>query len=350
MVTEQILYAFGWAPWSSIIAGTVTALALSVILAVLGVALGFTVVAPKSDDPLSGLGIAFGAWGGFSVIVCTAAGGFVAGLLAGQRGVEIGFLTWAVTTLGAMCFSGLAIGVAVKMIGSAVWNVGSGAASIASSISKNMADTTSYLLSELKDSIHFDVDTEKLNESILGVLRDTGIQTLQPEYLRDQIREVRSGFSTLLRQIALNPAGTQEALGGFLGTLRSRLEALTDEIDRDAAVDALVNARDIPREEAGTMVDNAIAAYDKALEKARETLAEAGDQIEDAKAQLRHLTDQAREKADSLASMAARAALGAALALILAAGISMGSGYCGVKYASSWVAVAGQVQNTTLVR
>ncbi|SBW10365.1 conserved membrane hypothetical protein [uncultured delta proteobacterium] len=350
MITDQIVFAFGWAPWSSIIAGAVTALALSVILAVLGVALGFTVVAPKADDPSSGLGIALGAWGGFSILVCTAGGGFVAGLLAGQRGIEIGFLTWAVTMLAAMAFSGLAVGIAVKMIGSAVKSVGSGAAGAAAALGKTAAEAASRIYDELKENIHLEVEAEKVSDTVLGVLRDTEVEQLQPEYLQKQMREAKEGFRSLLHQIALNPQATEEAISEFLGKAKSRLDSLTGNIDRNAAATALMNTRDIPRGEAEKMVDNAISAYDRVLEKARETLADAKDQVDEAKAQLAQLIAQAREKADSLASAAAKAALGSALALILAAGISMGAGYCGAANATAWIAAVGQVQSAVVIK
>lgn len=348
MITEQILYTFGWTPWSSIIAGCVSALAISVILAILGIALGFTVVSPKSDDPASGLGVAFGVWGGFSVVVSMAAGGFVAGFLAGQRGLEIGFLVWALTMLGAMCVSGVAVGVAVKVIGSVMVNIGSGAVTVAGGVSQGALDATANLFNEIKDNFQLDFDTEKVNDHILDVLRDTGVDTLQPEYLRGQLREIKSEAKNLLFQLALNPSEYEQSITGFLNKANGRLKDLVKDVDKNTAIAAITKTRNIPREEAAKLVDNALYAYGRIQEKARDTLAEAKTQMEDARRQLKLLADQAREKADKLASAAAKAALGAAFALILAAAISMGTGYCGATYASSLLPVAGQVKSTTI--
>ncbi len=349
MVTEQIVYAFSWAPWSSIIGGTVTALALSVILAILGVALGFTVLSPKSDDPASGLGVAFGVWGVVSVVLSMAGGGFVAGLLAGQRGLAIGFLVWALTTLCATCFSGIALGGVLKMLGAAVAGIGAEAATVVSKVGHGVSGAASGIFSHLKDSIHFDFDSEKIGREVLDVLRDTGVDTLQPEYLREQLREARSEVKNLLHQMALNPSGSEQAISDFLDQAKSRLDSLTHGFDTEDAVKALMNTRHIPEEEARTMVKNAITAYEEVLEKTKDSLAEARAQVKQARLQIKELAQQARDKADKMASAAAKTALAAAVALIIAACIGMAAGYCGANYASSWVTVAEQAQ-TPLAR
>ncbi len=116
--------------WQSIIAGAVTALAVSIVMGILGVALGFTVVKPSKDEPTSGLGVAFGVWGVISVIVSLAAGGYVAGVFAGTAGAVHGFMVWATVLLAGLFVGGAAISGAVRTIGSAVKTVGSGAASV----------------------------------------------------------------------------------------------------------------------------------------------------------------------------------------------------------------------------
>ena len=79
--------------WRSVIAGVVTVCAVSTLFGVLGVALGFTVIEPTSNDPMSGLGLAFGLWSALTLVVSFAAGGFMAGFFSGGRGCEQGFLT-----------------------------------------------------------------------------------------------------------------------------------------------------------------------------------------------------------------------------------------------------------------
>lgn len=336
MVPESIAYAFGWVSWSSIFAGGVSAIAVSILMAVLGVALGFTVIHPKSDEPMSGLGTAFGIWSFISVVVSMAVGGFMAGLFAGQRGMEYGFLVWAVVLIAAMFFSSLAVGSAVKSIGVAVKGMGSGAAGLASTMGKSAAHAASSAISELRDNIHLNVDTDKISDHVLSVLRDTGVDTLQPEYLHQQMREARSDLRNSLHQLTLKPSEAEKVIAGFLENEKKRLESLTGNIDKEAAVNALMNQRHIEREEAEGLVDDAIRAYDHALQKAKESLSEAKTQVEDTKEYLKSLAVQAREKADRWASTAAKAALAAAIALIVAGLISIGAGAWGAKTTAHW--------------
>ena len=336
MVSEQIVYALSWASWSSIFAGGVTAIAISIIMAILGVGLGFTVVNPKSDDPAAGLGMVFGGWSFLSIVVSMACGGFIAGLLSGQRGLEHGFLTWAITLMAATFFSSVAVGSAVKMIGGMAKSVGSGVASVTSAVSKGAVNTASNVVDELRDNINLNVEFDKLDDKFRQVLRDTGVDTLQPDYLQQQMREARSDMRTSLHQLALTPANYERIISGFLDKQNSRLGSLTKDVDKDAAVKALMKARNIPQEEAETMINNAITAYEKIVDKAKESLSEAESQVKDVKKQLKDMADQAREKADRFASMAAKTAMAASAALVLAAVISMGAGFWGAQYSPGW--------------
>lgn len=346
MISEQLVYAFNWSSWGSIIAGGVTAIAISIIMAILGIALGFTVVDPKSDEPASGLGMAFGFWSFISILVSMAGGGFIAGLLSGQRGGTHGFLVWAVVILVGTCFSSVAVGAAVRIIGSAVKSVGSGAADMATSMGKGAMHMTSGVISELRENVKLNLDSDKLTGDVVTVLRDTGIETLQPEYLHQQMREARSDLRSSLHQLSLNPGNSEEVISEFLEKEEQRLSSLTSDIDKEEAVRALMKVRNLPQPEAETMVNNAITAYNHALEKAKDSLIEAKEQIRDAKVYLKQLADQAREKADQMTSMAAKAALAAAVALIIAAFISAWAGMYGTKYSATWY----PVQSTYLIR
>lgn len=328
-----------WASWGSVFAGAAAAVALSIVMALLGIALGFTVIAPKSDDPTAGLGMAFGFWSCFSAVASIGGGGFVAGLFAGQRGLEHGFLVWSVITIAATVFSGFAVGSAVKILGAAVRLLGSGAAGIAGSVGKGAASAASGVIEELRDRVNLTVDLDGIGDSLKSVLRDTGVDTLQPEYLQEQMREARSDLRAALYQLSLAPGDSERIISGFLDKQKARLESLTRDLDREAAIKALMNKRNIPREDAEKMVDNALEAYGRILQKAREILAEAGAQVQDAREYLKGLAEKAREKADRLASVSARAALAGAAVLVLTAAVSMGAGLCGSGVAPTWEVV-----------
>lgn len=346
MVSEQILNVFSWTSWGSIFAGGVAAVGISIVMAVFGVALGFTVLDPKANDPASGLGLAFGAWSFISVVVSMAVGGFVAGLAAGRHGVEHGFLVWALTLIAATLISGIATGSALRTLGSTVKTLGSGTAEVVSSVGKGATQAASAAVAELRDSIQLHVDSEKLTRDITDVLRDTGIDTLQPGYLQGQLREARSDLRGSLHKLTLNPGDSEQIIAGFLKKQEDRLSALADGIDRESAVEALMRVRNVPRNEAETMLDNAVNVYDQTVSKAKEALSEAREQVQEAREYLQTLSVQAREKADELASAAAKAALAAGLALLVAAAVSMGAGAWGASHSADWYTV----QKTFVIR
>lgn len=334
-MTPDIMYTFNWISWGSIFAGTFSAMGVWIVMVLLGMALGFKMLKPKDEHPLSGMGAAFSGWTFFSILVSMAAGGFVAGLTASHHGLEHGFVVWALVLWVSMVFWMLAMGAAARMAGSAVKSVGSGAAGAASSMGKGAMHAAANAFSDLRENVHLDFDTDKMNESVMDILRDTGAETLQPEYLHEQMRQARSDLRELVHQLSMNPSDMQPAIGRFLDKQKERLDSLTKDIDRETAVHTLMNHRHIPQDEAEKMVNDAISAYNHAVRKARESLSEARAQVEDVRRHVEEMSDRAREKADEMSSTAAKGALGLAIALIVAALVSMGAGWCGARYDDS---------------
>ena len=95
-----------WVSWKSIFAGLIAAIAVGVVLALLGMALGFTVFDPMSGDPLAGVGLTFGLWTLICGIVSLVVGGYVGGLSAGRYGGTHGFLVWCAVLIAADLWAG----------------------------------------------------------------------------------------------------------------------------------------------------------------------------------------------------------------------------------------------------
>lgn len=328
-MVHDIAFAFTRLSWGSIFAGAFSAMGVWIVMFLLGLALGFKVFKPKNEHPLSGLALTFSGWSCFSLLVSMAAGGFMAGLSAGHHGFEHGFVVWALVLLVSIIFWALAVASTARMAGSALKSLGTGAAGAVSFVGKGAMNAAGHVFSELRDNVRLDVDTDKLSEQIKGILRDTGVETLQPGYLRQQMREARSDLRELVHQLSMNPSDMETSLSQFADKEKERLESLTRDIDRDAAVHTLMTHRKLPRDEAEKMVDEAISAYHHVVDNAQESLNEARVQVDDVRRHIREISERAREKADELSTTASRGALAAAVALILAAIISMGAGWCG---------------------
>ena len=323
---------FDFISWQSIVAGAITALAVSIVLAVLGVALGFSVIKPSSRHPFDGLGATFGVWSVISVVASLAVGGFVAGAFSGARGLGHGFMVWATVLLAATLFGGHAIGSAVRSVGSVMRSVGSGAASVVSTVGGGVSSLASSAVEQLKDSVNINLNYDEMGGEVASVLRDTGIETLQPDFLKQQMREAKSDLKSALHQLSMNSEDYEDIIGKFLDQEKARLDGITGNVDKNAAVNAIMNHRHIPREEAEKMVNNALKTYQQVVDKSKETLADAQNKFNETRQELREMGERARVKADGVASTAAKSALAAALALILGAIICSYAGRFGGEY------------------
>lgn len=325
-----------WISWRGIFAGVVTALAISVVLGLLGISLGFSMVEPLEKDPMSGVGTAFGIWSLVSVLISLAAGGFMAGYVSQARGCTQGFLVWAAVLLIGTALTGQAISAATKAAGSALTTVGSGAASAASGAAKGAAGVASGIVSGIQENVNLDFNADALSKDVIAALQDTGIKTLQPQFLREQMRAARSELRTSVNQLMIEPENYEGTINAFVDAQKARLAAITEKIDRNAAVEALMKKRQITKPEAEAVVDNALAAYHQTVVHMEEALTEAQHHFAEAQDHLKELAEQAKVKADKLAAVASASAFMAAVALILGALASVGAGHFGSRVTSHY--------------
>lgn len=337
MVATNFMTGIGWVSWSSIIAGVLTTFALWLVLAIIGLALGFKVVHPTSDHPVAGLGKTLGIWTVVMNVISYAGGGYMAGVLAGQNGLAHGFLVWAVVSIIMVLCSSHLVYATLRSFLLFAKGMGKGAVAVGEGVhhlSGGIAHAAGSVVQQLKENIDVDLNpgviSEKFNEKVLSVLRDTGNDKLQPENLKQQLKEARKDLSGLVRQLGLNPGKYDEIISAFLDKEKSRIHGLTGEFDRDTAVTTLMNHREIPREEAEKLVDNAVEAYYQATDKVEEAMEAVRENVEEAKKNIHEMADQARVAAESASNTIAKAAAGAAVALIVAAVICMGCGCLGV--------------------
>ena len=114
--------------WSAIFAGASTAAALSLILLILGVGLGFSAISPWYNHGASAtaIGISSIIWLAFTQIAASGLGGYLSGRLrirwATVHGDEVyfrdtahGFLAWAVASLATAALLGSVVGNVVSM-------------------------------------------------------------------------------------------------------------------------------------------------------------------------------------------------------------------------------------------
>lgn len=327
MVTETRLTLLPVASWGSIIGGVVTVFAVSVLLSLLGSSIGLGMIDPHAENPVEGVGVVFGIWSAVSLIICLAAGGFVAGRLAGNAGTTHGFLVWAAALLLASMLSVAAIGGAVRLAGSAVGGVFSVAGKAGSVAAQGVGNVASWVSEEFDLDLEMDIDGQELGSDVRRVLRDSEIEALQPRYLREQLQAARQDVSAAIRELRREDASLEEVASDLVEKLQRRAEEIGEQIDRDEVIGLLTENTDMSRQEA----EDLVAGYEESVEAVTRRLDNVGEQINAAQAELAELERRARDVADEAASALAKSAFWAFLGLLLGALVAGVAGYLGER-------------------
>lgn len=327
--------------WGSVIAGVVTVLAVSSLLSLLGTAIGSSVIDPMSNAPLDGLGTAFGISSAVFLVVSFAAGGFVAGRLANNRGFIHGFLSWATATLVSMLVIGLAAGQIVSGGASAVGSIVSGAAGqVTGSVAKGLGDVTSSLGEQLSENFDLDPDAESLlsdstiRNQVSQVLRDTDSGSLQPDYLRNQAQAAADDIQTAVRHLASNPTNYESILDELLEAQKARLDNIQQDVDQEALVNALVSNTDMTEPEAQDFVDDAMARLDEGVAQMEQQVNRLDDYVAQAEQELAEAEQSLRESAEEAAQTLRDSAMMGFIAMLVAALISSFAGLGGSRMSS----------------
>lgn len=323
--------------WGSVIAGLVTVLAVSILLSTLGTSLGFTVLSPKSEHPFDGVGTTMLIWTVLTVVISLAAGGFVAGRLAGIEGKIHGFLVWATTLIVSVILTSMMLSSAVQMAGSTIGAVGSATGSVVSgvgSIVGSSVSTAARGIEKVFESIDIDTDisTQELQQNIKQALQNSGVDALQPNYLQNQLKKSSKDIQSAIKQIALNPNDADKVIDNLSKTLKERADTVASKIDREDVVKAISNNSDLSDDEVNQIVDNYIEARKQLQQTVKERLQDTEQLIAEAKATYQEMKVKAVDAADQAASAVAKIACWSFIALLLGAIISTLTGCLGVRY------------------
>ncbi len=322
--------------WGSIIAGVVTVLAVSLLLTTLGTSLGFSLLSPQSDDMINGADKAFLVWSVISIVLSLACGGFVSGRLAGANGIIHGFLSWATSLLvasvlgfaaagGILHMAGSAAGAAASATGSAV----SGPGSTAGKASGATADVAQNITD--RPGLNTQLAATQANTQVLDALRRSHIKELQPEFLQSQLEAAASDIADSVKNLAVNPDNSDAIFDTLNGKLKSRAEAVSNDVDRNEVKKALAENTRLSPDEADKAVDNFLQARGKTVQEASDRMTRLQNNLNNAKAQYAECKKQAKEKADEAASGAAEIALWSFIALLVGAVVSALAGWWGVN-------------------
>lgn len=136
--------------WGAVFAGAVVAVAVQLMLSVLGIGVGAsTINAQNSASPVAGLGLGAGIWFLISALISVYIGGWVAGKLAGvptrSDGALHGLITWALATLALFYLLTTSVGAVLGSTASFL----SGAAGVVSETANSSGSTLMNAVSDV---------------------------------------------------------------------------------------------------------------------------------------------------------------------------------------------------------
>ena len=292
--------------WGAIFAGMVIAVAVQVVLSLLGTGIGMGTIDPLqvNGTPSAGaLGTGAGIWWAISSIIALFVGGWVAGHLAGSPeksdALLHGLATWGVATIITVYLLASLVGSVVRGGAAVVGKTAEVAAAGVGAVAGKAADAAKDNI----DSSDFSIDNIK--GQVEKLLSQTGKPALQPESVASQA----SGAANQLSAAASSAGATGNPPAQDLNTVLQRIikagKSTVDQADREALVNVVAARSNLSKPEAEQRVDAWIKQYQEARAK-----------FEEAKAQAKA---KALEAADAAAKASAKAALGAAAALVLGA-------------------------------
>jgi hypothetical protein len=286
--------------WGAVFAGVVLALALQVLLSMLGTGIGMSTVDPMVDGAspsASSFGIGAGIWWLISSLLALFAGGWVAGRLSGMlrpaEGSLHGLLTWALAVLATIYLLTTTVSSLVSGAGSILGTAVSATATGAAAAAPKAAELAGDQLSKAGISL------DSLKREAGQLLAQTGKPDLQPDAARQQAEKAVADA----RQAANGGASSDQDFSSLIERLITRGKDTASQVDRDALINIVMARSAVSREEAAKRVQG----WEDNAQQAKAKAAQAADQAK----------QKAREVADATAKNVSRAMLLGFFALAL---------------------------------
>ncbi len=314
----------GRVSWGSVLGGVMTVLAISVLLSILNSSIGLFMFDPLSNHPAAGIGTAVGIGSAVILIVGMAAGGFVAGKLAGMDGIIHGFLVWATTLIVAVILGIFLAAGAAKVTANALGAVSSVTGSVlsgAGSVVGNGVSALSEEAEELFGKIDFNASMKEgnISQNIRTALVKSDVPELQPDYLQKQLAVVKDDLTKSVKKIARSPQEADKTIAGFLDRLEQRVEDLGKSIDRNDLAKAMANNTDMSKAEADKAIEQYMNLLEDARKEAKEQIGKLQANLQEAAQEWEEIKHKTLVAADKATDAAARSALISFFAILLGA-------------------------------
>ena len=296
--------------WSAVFAGVLIAIVTQMLLTLLGLGIGLGTIDPLEESkPMAGLGVGSAIWYIISSLLSLFVGGWAAGRLASAPrrfdGIIHGVLTWCLTTLLTVYFLtttiGSIIGGAGRLVGGIVKTAGAGVAAAAPGIGNAIENQLQQRGIDLDN-----LDLNDLKREANQILRQTGDPSLNPNRLEQKADRAVNQAQNTAERAAENPQAADDMASNLFNRLFKQGQATVNSVDREDAVNVVMQRTGQSRAQAEQTVDGWIKTYEQARVKAEQM-------AEEAKA-------KANEAADAAASAASKAAIFGFFGLLIGLG------------------------------
>jgi hypothetical protein len=243
--------------WSAVFAGFVVGVSVQMVLTLLGLAVGAWAINLQDAQPARGVPLGTGIWTGVSMLISAFAGGFVTSRLSGtplrSDGIYQATVVWGVTWL---VFTWLATTAMATMIGGLFSAFGSGLQTIGQAAGPAVTKAVSKSAETMKASP--DMSAEGLRKQIESILQATQKSELQPSAMKQEVGQLTNKAQGGQPMSQVTDQGIAE--------LKEKLGAL----DREAAVNVMVNKFGLSRTQAEELAQSSIALIEPLKGKGQE--------------------------------------------------------------------------------
>jgi hypothetical protein len=186
--------------WSSIFAGVTAAIAVQLLLNLLGIGLGAATINPQGQPPGQGLAFGVAIWFVLSSIISLFVGGWIAGRLAGvankRDGALHGLVTWAVASLALFYLLSTAVGGllggAASLLGQTASLAARGAEAVVPAATNVIAQATGVTPEQVQSDAGDLARDSNFQAFVAGVIRDGQVDPQDRQALANLLVERRN--------------------------------------------------------------------------------------------------------------------------------------------------------------
>lgn len=300
--------------WRSVVAGVVTAIAISILLSLLSTSIGLFMLDPLDEIPIAGIGAAIGIWTILILLISMIAGGYVAGRLAGIHGMAHGFLVWGTSLILAVivgaCVTAGALNMATNTLG-AVSSVAGNAIAQSDDTPPSGSSVLTSPVQKLFGALRFQPTLKGYDvpQNVRTALARSGVKELQPGYLQTQMDNIKSDLGKAVKNIVKSPQNTEQTVNQLSAQLKKQASLLGQPVNRNDLVKILTDNSNMSRSEAEQAADQYARALNNSRAQAKQSVERLEQNLQRAAEDWKEIKPAIIEAAEEATNTAARSAL-----------------------------------------